>query len=207
MHDDPLTPEFLATIQPIVLVGGKSRRFGRDKLREPWGVERTMLVEHPLRALRAVFGPRVNIVGECHSSIVSLADGVIEDTHPGIGPMGGIVSALRSCAGPVFVLAGDMPGFTAADVRGILRVARIRRGALAVLAATDRPHPCAGLYAPAALPLLLERLRRHSFALSDAIPGELVRRVSVPPASAANINTPEFPAGDGMNDGVPDPTG
>jgi hypothetical protein len=31
----PPPPELLASIQPVVLVGSRSRRFGRDKLREP----------------------------------------------------------------------------------------------------------------------------------------------------------------------------
>lgn len=190
MSNDSLTSGFLAAVQPIVLVGGKSTRFGRDKLREPWGDARTTLVEHPIRSLRAVFGPRVKLVGDCHPDIIPLADGVIVDIHPGIGPMGGIVSALRSCSGPIFVLAGDMPGFTAADVRGILRIAQERQDARAVLAATDRQHPCAGLYAQACLPILLQRVSRQDFTLSDAIPAELVHRVAVPPASAANVNMP-----------------
>ncbi len=60
------SPQFLATIQPVVLVGGRSTRFGRDKLREPVGCAREPLVQRPIRALRAVFGPRVMLVGECH---------------------------------------------------------------------------------------------------------------------------------------------
>ena len=46
-------------IQPIVLVGGSSRRFGRDKLREPVaGPDGSVgwLVDRPIAALRGVFG-------------------------------------------------------------------------------------------------------------------------------------------------------
>ena len=38
MTDDlPISRAFLESVLPVVLVGGKSRRFGRDKLVEPWG--------------------------------------------------------------------------------------------------------------------------------------------------------------------------
>lgn len=184
-----VSPEFLASIQPIVLVGGKSRRFGRDKLVEPWGAPGRVLVQQPIDALRSIFGPRVKLVGECDPSILPLADGVIPDKHPGVGPMGGIVSALLHWGGPVFVLAGDMPSFAASDGWNILRAAEHRRDCLAALAATDRPHPCAGLYAAPALPILVDCLARGNYQLASAIPARATVHVPVDRSSAANVNT------------------
>ena len=184
----PASPHFLATVQPIVLVGGKSRRFGRDKLREPWGEPGRVLVQQPIDALRAIFGPRVMLVGDCDPTIVPLADGVIRDDHPGAGPMGGIVSALKHWGGPVFVLAGDMPSFAATDGCNILRAAAHSPESLAVLAATDMLHPCAGYYASAALPVLSDCIACGNFRLTAALPDRALVKVAVQSASAANIN-------------------
>jgi molybdopterin-guanine dinucleotide biosynthesis protein A len=134
----------------------------------------------------------VKIVGACDPSIAPLADGVIPDAHPGVGPMGGIVSALAHWGGPVFVLAGDMPGFAPGDGWRILHAAERGRECLAVLAATDRRHPCAGLYTAAALPVLSDCLARGDYRLAAAIPDRAVITVAVGAASAANINVPDL---------------
>ncbi|MBL9141341.1 MAG: molybdenum cofactor guanylyltransferase [Phycisphaerae bacterium] len=185
--------DVLARIQPIVLVGGKSRRFGRDKLVEPWGEAGRVLVDYPIAALRGVFGPRVVVVGQCNPAVVARADGTIEDAHPGIGPIGGIVSALVAWEGPVFVLAGDMPAFGARDVERIVR--RWYPGHLgvhAVLAETaDGLHPCAGLYAYEARIALQARIAAGEHRLTTALPHDAVIRVACEPASVANVNSLE----------------
>ncbi|MFN7019778.1 MAG: NTP transferase domain-containing protein [Phycisphaerales bacterium] len=171
-------------------MGGKSRRFGRDKLREPLGNSGMVLVQRPIEVLRAIFGRRVCLVGECDPSIVPLADGVIPDEHPGVGPIGGIASALTFWGGPVFVLAGDMPGFETVDGWNILSVALEHPDCLAVLGATDRVHPCAGYYATAALPVLSDCLARGKYRLTTAVPECAMRSVAVAADSMINVNVP-----------------
>lgn len=183
--------DFLATIQPIVLVGGRSRRFGRDKLREPWGAGGQLLVQCPIEALRAVFGPRVKLVGECHPSILPLADGVIVDRYPGIGPIGGILSALQDWRGPVLVLAGDMPSVAPADVTCIVKAAADTPEAWAVMAMTDRRHPCVGFYATAAATELNQRHEQGRYQLSTAIPDRHIALVSLSTQAVANVNCPD----------------
>jgi len=192
MSDDAArpSPEFLATIQPIVLVGGKSTRFGRDKLREPWGEPGHVLVQRPIEVLRSIFGSRVKLCGECDPSILPLADGVIVDEHPGVGPIGGIVSALKHWRGPIFVLAGDMPSFADSDGWNILRAAQRHPDRLAAFASTDRVHPCAGIYAIAALPFLADRISNGNYKLTTAIPDGAFVMVSVEADSVANLNRP-----------------
>lgn len=193
MSDDAArpSPEFLATIQPIVLVGGKSTRFGRDKLRERLDDTGELLVQRPINALRAIFGTRVKLVGECHPTIVPLADGVIPDAHPGTGPIGGVVSALRASGSSVFVLAGDMPFVSASEVLRMAAVAESSNGWMAVLALTDRVHPCAGIYFQESLPILSGRLKRGEHRLDAALPAGAWVPVTVPPAFAANVNLPD----------------
>lgn len=179
----------LASIQPVVLVGGKSTRFGRDKLREPWGDDGRVLVQRPIDALRDVFGRRVLLVGECHPSIVPLADGVIRDLHPGVGPMGGVISALEHGRAPVFVAAGDMPGIDAATIRALLTALVESPGALAVFAADDRPHPALAIYCPESLATLRDRLARGERALHSALPREAVVLVPCDQRVLANVNS------------------
>lgn len=180
----------LHTIQPVVLTGGRSRRFGRDKLREPVGDGgRAWLVDRPIQALRAVFGARVAAVGECDPEVAARADFVIPDEFVGIGPVGGILSALRFSAADVFVLAGDLPWVTADSVRRIVDAAMAHPAAALILADSGRLEPCFGLYRQAMRSLVAERVRagRHSlFDLAD----DSVVRVPIDVRDAVNANTP-----------------
>lgn len=180
----------LDAIQPIVLVGGRSERFGRDKLREPMPFGTLLLVERPIEALRSVFGPRVKLVGACHESVAVRGDGVLIDCHPGIGPLGGIVSALEACGSSIFVLAGDMPSCDSAMIHAILEAAaRAPASVLAVLAMTDQLHPCVGIYFRGALEPMRAQIRAGAFALARALPDACVLRVPCSPRAVANVNT------------------
>ena len=119
-------------IDPFVLTGGRSSRFGRDKLLVSTR-DGLLLIDHPIAALRSVFGPRVAIVGQCDSSLSARADRVIDDPYPGVGPIGGIVAALESTSRDVFVLAGDLPGIESGHVRQIFDIAKVSPNAHAVL--------------------------------------------------------------------------
>ena len=180
------------SIQPIVLVGGQSQRFGRDKLREPVSPDaEEWLVDRPIAALRAVFGPCVALVGACDRSIAARADLVIEDHYPACGPAGGILSALEQCPGDVFVLAGDLPHMSATVVQHILNEAQLRpRSAVwAVLADADGLHPCIGLYRQVLRRRLAERLAAGVASLHDLTPAAHVHRVVIERRAATNVNT------------------
>lgn len=180
-------------IHPVVLTGGRSRRFGRDKLLEPVGEPPRPLVRAPIEALRAVFGPRVRIVGDADPAVALLADGIIPDALPGNGPIGGVVSALEYLGAPIFVLGGDMPAFTPAHIRRILDAAASHPDAWAVLAANSSVlQPCAGIYRPAARSALRARLDSDRRSLHDALPGDRLVTVRISdPRALANINTPD----------------
>lgn len=183
----------LGSIQPVVLVGGTSRRFGRDKLREPLASSpgNQWLVDRPIAALRAVFGPRVAAVGDCDPEVSARADLVIPDTRPGVGPIGGVLSALEGAGGDVFVLPGDLPHITSDAILAVLASARANPAALAVVALTDRTHPCIGLYRRTAAPFLCDHLAAGRHSLFDAVPEGLVATVPIDPHDAHNVNTPD----------------
>jgi molybdopterin-guanine dinucleotide biosynthesis protein A len=149
-------------------------------------------VDRPIAALRAVFGPVVRLVGACDPLVAARGDGRIGDAFPGAGPMGGVVSALRAGGeAGVFVLAGDMPGVTPAEVRAVLAAAAGAPQAWAVLAEAGRVHPCFGVYRRGAPEILEARLAAGERGLTGALPVERVARVAVPDRAAANINTVE----------------
>ena len=185
-----VSPGYLASVQPIVLVGGKSRRFGRDKLREPWGSAGRVLVQYPIEALRGVFGRRVKLVGACDPTVEQLADGVIPDLHPGVGPIGGIVSALAQWPGSVFVLAGDMPSFAGMEITSILRIAQMHPSAHVVCAFTDRLQPCAAVYSQHARPFLEASVSRGNYKLLSALDRIETLPVPVAPEAVKNVNVP-----------------
>ena len=185
-----VSPGFLASVQPIVLVGGRSRRFGRDKLREPWGSEGRVLVQYPIDVLRGVFGRRIKLVGACDPAIEQLGDGVIPDLHAGVGPIGGIVSALVHWSGPVFVLAGDMPVFSDVEISEILVAAERHSTVQATWASTDRLHPCAGIYTQQARPALEKRILCGCHSLLTALDSVAICRVPVRVESVTNVNLP-----------------
>lgn len=181
----------LEHIQPIVLVGGRSRRFGRDKLREPIDVAGTeWLVDRPIAALRAVFGLRIAAVGECAPEVALRFDLIIPDAHPGTGPLGGALSALTHTGMDIFVLAGDLSAVRGEDVRTILAATEREPEALAVLADANGLQPCIGLYRRDVRTSLESALAHGNLALHAAVPQRRIIRVPIPAEHAINVNTP-----------------
>lgn len=180
----------------VVLAGGQSRRFGSNKLvahvGDPRGDER--LVDRPLRALSAVFGSRVVLAG--HSAgVLDRAWATLPDRTTGMGPLGGILTALEAFPKGVFVLAGDLPDITPRSIETICRHVHVGRPA-AVLARTDRVEPCIGIYLPAARPWLAAAADRCAKGLAmpplhSVIPPRLRVEVAIATAEARNVNHPE----------------
>lgn len=183
----------LARIQPVVLAGGRSSRFGRDKLRAEVAPG-VWLVDRPIGALRAVFGRRVALVGDCAPEVSARADMRWPDDHPGAGPVGGVLTALERSGGDVFVLAGDLPAITEGAVRAVLAAADEHPSALVACARTPRGvEPCVALYRASMAALLRARLAGSPALLSlhDAAPAERVALAGVPEGAVRNVNRPE----------------
>lgn len=89
----------------VVLVGGKSRRFGRDKVLSEF--KGTPLLDHVVGVLRPLFD-EVILVGHRRKGLERHR--VFEDIRPGCGPLGGIYTALHATSAEhCFVCAADMP--------------------------------------------------------------------------------------------------
>lgn len=177
-----------------MLVGGRSVRFGRDKLLAEVGGR--PMVAAPIAALRAVFGPRVTVVGDCDPAVRALADAWLPDDHPGTGPMGGIVTALARLGMPALVLAGDLPAIDAVTVRRLVDAFATRPDAAVVMATTvedSRGHPCTAIYAWGLREEFQRRLAAGRFGLQEmlrSLPAGAVIRIACPAATLSNINEP-----------------
>jgi molybdenum cofactor guanylyltransferase len=179
----------LDDITPVVLVGGHSLRFGRNKLLEP--VRGRVLVSIPVDALRLVFGPRIAAVGACEPGVAAIADAVLEDPYPGLGPVGGICTALEATRGAVFVCAGDLVAIDAETIRTVLVAATKNPDALACLAHDGRVHPTIGLHRRGCLPHFEQAIRDNTLRLRSILPEGSVVHAAVPQSATRNINRPE----------------
>ncbi len=177
-------------IQPVVLTGGKSRRFGRDKLIEL--IDHEPLVARPIRALREVFGPRVAVVGACDARVEALADCVFSDPYPGMGPVGGIRAAFDASKSDVFVCAGDLIHINTDAIASILSVATSQNDADAVIACghDGRMHPTLGLYRCCCTPVFDEALITGRLKLTAVCRQLHFVGVEIDDRALCNVNTP-----------------
>ena len=95
-------------IHVAVLAGGQSRRMGRDKALLPLGDQ--TLIERVIAAARPLACPCF-IVGD-PATYAHLGLPVHPDRHPGLGPLGGLHTALGATGAPVLLLACDLPFLT-----------------------------------------------------------------------------------------------
>jgi molybdenum cofactor guanylyltransferase len=186
----------------FVLVGGRSRRMGRDKALLPY--RGATLARYVAGQVERAAGS-VALVGD-PALYGGLGYPVIRDLAPGAGPLGGICSALRSSAARWnLVLACDMPRVTAAFLSVLLDEAE-RSAADCLLPAgpSGRPEPLCGVYHQRCLPPLAEAF---AHGVRAVVEGLAAVRVQILPVSGedlfANCNT----AGDwaAHNDKTPPP--
>lgn len=135
--------------------GGASRRFGADKARAEVGG--TALILHVAHALESV-AFRTVVVAARKGEYNDLGLTTIGDDVPGMGPAGGVFTALRhafdSGAGTrvdwILVSACDWLGIRPEWARGL--IAQRSADAHAILFASDQTQPLLALYHREALP-------------------------------------------------------
>ncbi|AKF03427.1 NTP transferase domain-containing protein [Sandaracinus amylolyticus] len=173
------------TLHPIVLVGGRSARFGRDKLREP--LEGGWLVDRAITALRDATGRAVTLVGACDPEVAARGDAQLDDAHEGHGPAGGVLTALERL-GDVVVLPGDLPRVRAATLVPVIAAAERAPGALVVRA---RREPLVAVYRRALAPCIAARIAEGRRSLHDVARFDELIEVDAREEELVNANTPE----------------
>jgi len=110
----------LPAASAIILAGGRSTRFGRDKLAEP--VDGRPLLHHAAEAVAAV---ATDVIVVAPPDVVpSLPDGVrlVHDEAPFEGPLAGCMTGLVAAREPVVVVVGgDMPSLEPAVLALLIR--------------------------------------------------------------------------------------
>ena len=176
-----------------ILAGGRSSRLGRDKALLELGGE--PLLARAVRLLRAVVD-EVIVVGPAERAAVVPGVRIVPDERPGVGPLGGIASALRATEAPyLLVVATDMPLLNVDLLRYLLSLAP---GHDIVLPRVEgRTQQLHAVYSRACLPLIDAQLARDDFKIDRFFAQARVRLVEEDEArrfdpdllSFRNINT------------------
>lgn len=110
-----------AAVSAIVLAGGRSRRFGSDKLQVE--IDGRSLLAHAVEAVAHVAAEVLVVVGPGDERGLPAVDRPVRrvfDREPGGGPLVGLLAGLEAAAEPIVVVAGgDMPTL-APDVLGLM---------------------------------------------------------------------------------------
>jgi molybdopterin-guanine dinucleotide biosynthesis protein A len=133
-------------VSAIVLAGGRSSRFGRDKLAEPIGGR--SLLDHAIDSVRP-FAPQIIVVGAPDAAPALSADvTLVRDPIAFEGPLAGLLAGFGASKEPVvLVIGGDMPSIVGAVVDSMLEALGPTVDAV-VLEDEGRPRP---------LPMVLRR--------------------------------------------------
>ncbi len=161
----------------IVLAGGRSARFGRDKLTEP--IDGRPLLDHAISAVQAVATDVVVVTAPGVEPMVPEGVRIAHDPVAFDGPLVGVVAGLAALdpgVERVMVVAGDMPSLVPAVLERL--VGAIGSGhAAAVLGRGGDQQP---------LPLALDR-RRGEAAARELVDGGERRLRALPEALAAHV--------------------
>lgn len=177
----------------VILAGGKSRRLGQDKA--------AVLVDGIPMLARMVelarrFCPVVAVSGRDPSLLASGLTWFL-DLEPGLGPMGGIITALERYQKPCLVLSCDLPLLDDSTLAKLLAAWRTRP-ANAVLttfeqAETGFIEALVAVYEPEAAAILRRANKEGCRKLSRAIPAALRHCVVYSVRDSRpffNVNTP-----------------
>ena len=188
-----------ARIGAIVLAGGRSSRFGRDKLAEP--IDGRPLLDHAIAAVRVVATDIVVVAAPGANLPVPSGVRVAHDPVAYAGPLAGLaagLAALDPAVARLIVVAGDMPSLVPAVLGRLLDP--VRAGRAAALFGVDGDTPPLPMAldrrrAAAATGRLIEvgetRLRALPSALDAAVVPESVWRYDDPVgATFRDVDTP-----------------
>ena len=128
----------------IVLAGGRSSRFGRDKLAEP--IDGRPMLDHAVDAVRAIATEIVVVAARDGATVMPAGVRVVHDARAYEGPLAGLatgLAGLEPAVERIVVVGGDMPTIVPAVLRRMID--RLEGHDLVVLAddVGQRPLPMA----------------------------------------------------------------
>lgn len=166
----------------IILAGGKSRRLGRNKLKEVIGG--MTLFNRVINVLSAFKGEIIIVKAE-DSSIPDILTypqiTVVQDLYPGKGMIGGIVTGLSASRNYYnLVVAGDMPFLNLNLLRYMISITESND--LVAYKNKNELEPLHAIYSRNCLPVLKEIMQNNQRIY------ELLNRVKVRNLSSAELN-------------------
>lgn len=187
----------------VVLAGGLSTRLGQDKTRlHLHGETAPGLLAHTAKLLRSVTGEvwiscrsgrpcpvaETGVDGPCYR---------LNDEVEGMGPFGGVITALRVAQGPVLVLSCDLPFMERAVLERLLVHRAARRPGTVMTTfrqvETGFIESLVAVYEFEALPLFRQALEDGERKLSRVVPPDLREHIPYSVREALpffNINYP-----------------
>ena len=181
-----------AHLSSVVLAGGKSSRFGRDKAEMEFSGQRVLnrlmetLREFPFQKIAVVCAQ--NQQGDWPEFVM-----VLKDDQEGLGPIEGIATSLRHLPGGVLVTACDMPLVSRELIQWLLD--NYDGHADAVIARHQGGiEPLLGIYEQSFLPAMEEAIMAGRYALHFLLEEANVCFVDAPDRfrhEFANVNTPK----------------
>lgn len=171
-----------------ILVGGDSSRMGSDKA--TYAVEGIEMANRVANAAHEAGAAEVLLVGGPQGRSKGLAGTWKKDAYPGEGPLGGVITALKSSThDAVVVLSCDMPFITPAVISSLVTALP---DAQASVGRTDRLNwLCAAWSKSECLATLQGVWKRSERAVHRAAVLLDVVEVPVPAVAVRNINSPD----------------
>jgi molybdopterin-guanine dinucleotide biosynthesis protein A len=152
----------------IILAGGKSLRFGRNKAVE--NIAGTTLIERVARQLSAITGSVILVVDTSNNSFSQIPAALVAaDVYPGKGPLGGIYTGLCSSHTAANILvACDMPFLNTAL---LTHMVNLLPGYDAVIPRwqNGQIEPLHGIYSTACIPVMKKRLENNRLSISECL--------------------------------------
>ena len=172
----------------VILAGGKSRRFGRDKA--------ALFLPRVLEECLAT-GLPVCVVGREAGEDSSPGVRFLPDAFPGMGPLGGLVTALRQIGGPALLLPCDLPNLTRNAIIWLVQMWEATPEATCLvtrLSDSDAIEPLFAVYAPDCLPeaeRLIQSERRALRGLWEVCSGAVASLPLELAPQLHNVNSPD----------------
>ncbi len=149
-------------LKACIIAGGKSGRFGGDK--SVFVYEGRPLISHVLDVIKPVFDD-IKIIANDSEKFSFLGLDVIPDLIPGLGPIGGIYSALENVdCSRVFIFPCDMPFLNTEFVKYMSQIPDIYD--VIVPKAGDFFQPLHAIYSKKCLSKIKKQIDEKNFKMS-----------------------------------------
>ena len=173
-----------------ILAGGKSTRLGFDKALLK--IDNQFLLDRIFNEISGITA-EIIVIGDYRPESLIDPAFFVQDLIPGLGPLGGLYTALKWLGKDLLLLSCDMPGIKAAHISALSRYSAHDYQAV-VGSGPKGLEPLFALYKTSCLPALEMAIKNHDYALYRIIAKLKVkyvdyREVSEDPDIFFNINT------------------